>query len=426
MNALRKEDFEVKNLGENRYPTPLKLVEENYRTDDDRVLYDAAILASKMPQVPAEISFLRAGPRKMIHFDSSKINVGIVTCGGLCPGLNDVIRAITTNCLGNYNVRNVYGFRYGYAGLTAGRQNETMSLTMDRVNHIHQIGGSVLGSSRGHQSPEEMVDTLVKFNISILFVIGGDGTMRGVQGLAEECERRKLDIAVVGVPKTVDNDISYVHRTFGLDTAVEEARQAIDVAHVEACGSKNGIGIVKLMGRHSGFIAANATLASGHADICLIPEVPLDLDALFAKIKARLAKHDHMVIVVAEGAGQELLKQQSPEERDASGNIVLREIGLFLRDKIAEYLKKENLEHSIKYVDPSYMIRSKPSNASDASFCLRLGNFAVHAGMSGKTNCLVGYWSNFFTLLPVKLAISKKKTVDLTSALWLSVMEITG
>jgi 6-phosphofructokinase 1 len=419
------QDFLVETLGENLFDSPLGLPEDYYRSENDRVLYHATIQRNEQPNIPTELSFERSGPRRKIHFDSSKINVGIVTCGGLCPGLNDVIRAITRNCLRNYHTRNVYGFRYGYAGLTAKYQSETMSLTLDRVNDIHQIGGSLLGSSRGPQPVDEMVDTLIKFNISVLFVIGGDGTMRGVTELAKEIARRKLDIAVIGVPKTIDNDISFVHRTFGFVTAVEEARNAIDVAHVEASGHKNGIGIVKLMGRHSGFIAAHATLASGHADICLIPEVPIDLDEILKKVKATLEKRQHVVMVVAEGAGQELLKTFYPEEKDKSGNAVLREISVYLRDRISEYFKKENIEYNIRYIDPSYMIRSTPSNADDASFCLRLGNFAVHAAMAGKTNCLVGYWSDFFTLVPVKLAISQKKVVDLKSALWLSVMEET-
>ncbi len=419
------EDFLVESLGENQFSSPLGLPEDFYRTENDRLLYQATVSSLTQKHVSTELSFERSGPRKKIHFDSSKINVGIVTCGGLCPGLNDVIRAITRSCLRNYQARNVYGFRYGYAGLTAKYQSETISLTLEKVNDIHQIGGSLLGSSRGPQSADEMVDTLLKFNISILFVIGGDGTMKGVTELTLEIARRKLTIAVIGVPKTIDNDISFVHRTFGFVTAVEEARKAVDIAHVEASGYKNGIGLVKLMGRHSGFIAAHATLASGHADLCLIPEVALDLEALFTKIKWSLAKQQHVVIVVAEGAGQEILKEFYPPEKDKSGNLILRDICVYLREQIALRFKAENLEHNLRFIDPSYMIRSTPANADDASFCLRLGNFAVHAAMAGKTNCLVGYWSDFFTLVPVKLAVSQKKVVDLKSALWLSVMEET-
>ncbi|MBN1164869.1 MAG: ATP-dependent 6-phosphofructokinase [Candidatus Krumholzibacteriota bacterium] len=424
-NLLEQPDFLVEDLGPNRHPSPLKISGEFYSAADRRVLFNNTVGPGEDIRDRELLSFGAAGPHKQIHFDSSKINVGIVTCGGLCPGINDVVRSVTYSCLDGYGVKTVYGFRFGYAGLTYRFNQEAIRLTSSNIDNIHEQGGSILGSSRGDQSIEDIVDTLVKFNISILFVIGGDGTQRGSMEIAREIKRRKIDIAVVGIPKTIDNDISFIHKTFGFDTAVGEARKAIDAAHIEAKGARNGIGLVKLMGRHSGFIAAHATLASGNVNICLIPEVPLDIDQLYRKIMKRLSKKNHLVIVVAEGAGQNYLCADAEEQYDPSGNVRLKDIGLFLKQKIGDYLNREKIEHTLKYIDPSYMIRSTPANAIDSSFCLRMGNYAVHAGMAGKTNSLIGYWNQNFCLVPIKLALSRRKTVDVHSSLWQSIMEIT-
>jgi len=285
--------------------------------------------------------------------------------------------------------------------------------------------GTILGSSRGNQSIVDMVDTLVKFNISALFVVGGDGTQSGALAIGKEVKRRKLDISVIGIPKTIDNDINFVYTTFGFVTAVEEARKAINAAHIEAKGTFNGIGIVKLMGRHAGFIAAHSTLASGNVNICLIPEEPFDLDAFGERAARRLQRKDHMVIVIAEGVGQDILTKGKDVGKDASGNAKLQDIGPFIKNYVSDHLKKEGIENSIKYIDPSYMIRSTPANAVDSSFCLRLGNYATHAAMAGRTNCIIGYWNQHFTLVPTQLCLKEKKQVDLDSALWRSVVEIT-
>ena len=422
---MEKEDFIVECLGSNNYSSPLQLSDEYYASAHRRVLFNNTISNDENIFDQGMFSFESAAPHKKIHFNSSNINVGIVTCGGLCPGINDVVRSVTYNCIDGYGVKTVYGFKFGYEGLTPRFNQNAITLTSANIDNIHEQGGSILGSSRGRQSIDDIINTLIKFNISILFVIGGDGTQRGSMEIAELIQRRKIDIAIIGIPKTIDNDISFIHKTFGFDTAVEEARKAIDAAHIEAKGARNGIGMVKLMGRHSGFIAAHATLASGNVNICLIPEVPLDLNALFDKIRMRFSRKDHLVIVVAEGIGQDLLYADEDRQYDQSGNVKLKDAGVFLKQKIDNYLSSNNIEHTIKYIDPSYMIRSTAANAIDSSFCLRLGNYAVHAGMAGKSSCLIGYWNQNFCLVPIKLALSCRKTVEVNSSLWQSILEIT-
>lgn len=423
-NNISQNDFTVEDLGENCFDSPLDFSSRLSGDCRQRVLFNNVIKDGEKIDPTTLMSFETPIPFKKIHFDPLRTNVGIVTCGGLCPGLNDVIRSITYSALDEYKVKTVYGFRYGFSGLTTKHCHEALELNSSTIAHIHERGGTILGSSRGSQSIEDMVDTLVKFNISCLFIIGGDGTQHGSMEFAKEIKKRKLDISIMGIPKTIDNDISFVYKTFGFDTAVQEARKAIDNAHIEAKGAKNGIGLVRLMGRHSGFIATHATLASGNVNICLIPEKKIIMDDFLKKIKHRFSVNDHIVIVVAEGAGQNLFKGLE-KKCDKSGNAKLCDIGVYLKDEIGKYLKNEDIEHTIKYIDPSYMIRSTPANATDSSFCLRLGNYAVHAAMAGKTNALIGHWNQNFTLVPIKLALGSRKQVDISGTMWQSIKEIT-
>jgi 6-phosphofructokinase 1 len=273
-----------------------------------------------------------------------------------------------------------------------------------------------------------MVDRLVALGIRILFVIGGDGSMRGALAIAEELRRRALAIAVVGIPKTIDNDLQFMDRSFGYQTAFGEAVRAIDCAHREAKGAPNGIGLVKVMGRHSGFIACSAALASGDANFVLIPEMPFRLEGekgLLAVLRRRLERRAHAVVVVAEGAGQELIEGVG-EERDASGNVKLRDIGVFLAERIREHFAATGFESNLKYIDPSYIIRSVPANPADAVFCTGLGLNAVHAAMCGKTEMMLGMWHQRLVHLPIRQAISARNRVELTGSLWLSVLGATG
>jgi len=382
-------NFTVSTLGECRIPSPMSGV--HCIRERGRVLFhgypeDVAGFLQAGKQPP---SFEMAGPRKRIFYDPSKLKCGIVTCGGLCPGLNDVIRAIVLSLFHHYGVRTVYGFRYGYEGLSSRYGHTPLELTPEIVEDIHQKGGTILGSSRGPQDVAGMADTLERMGVGILFTIGGDGTLRGARDLSEEIGRRNLKIGVIGIPKTIDNDISYLQKSFGFETAVSETRDAIYSAHMEAKGARNGVGLVKFMGRHSGFIAAYATLANSDVNFCLIPEIPFSLDSFLQTLNERLAQKQHAVIVVAEGAGQDLMAESG--KKDASGNILLGDIGIFLRDRIREHFRTVGMEVNLKYIDPSYMIRSIPANPHDSAFCLLLGHNAVHAGMAGRTNMVVGF-----------------------------------
>jgi 6-phosphofructokinase 1 len=417
-------NFTIARLGECRIPSPMSHV--RFTRDDERVLYH-----SRFEEMKAWIdkradppSLEAAGPREKIFFDPSKLACGIVTCGGLCPGLNDVIRAIVLSLHHHYGVRMIYGFPYGYEGLTPKFRHQPIMLTPQVVSQINEMGGTMLGSSRGNQDVSEMVDTLKRLKISILFTIGGDGTQRGALAISEEAIRQGLQLAVIGIPKTIDNDISYVQKTFGFETAVSEAKRATYAAHSEAVGARNGIGLVKLMGRDSGFIAAYSVLVDNQVNFCLIPEVPFTLDGLLVALKQRLEQRGHAVIVVAEGAGQDLFEKTG--ERDASGNIKYGDIGIFLRDRIKEHFKRIGMEISLKYIDPSYTIRSQPANPHDSAFCLLMGHSAVHAGMAGRTGMVVGFWNHQFTHVPISLAVSQRKKIDPEGALWSSVLASTG
>jgi 6-phosphofructokinase 1 len=417
-------NFDVSRLGEGHISSPLQGT--YFVKDDERVLLPSDLNEVKeyLEEGKPVPSFEKAGPRERIYFDPSQLRCGIVTCGGLCPGLNSVIRAITLSLYKNYGVRTVYGFPYGYEGLADRYGHKPVELTPTVVDRIHEQGGTILGSSRGNQDIGEMVDTLERMNIGILFTIGGDGTLRGAGAISEEIERRRLKIAVIGIPKTIDNDISFIQRSFGFATAVSEAGRSITSAHVEALGARNGIGLVKLMGRDSGFIATYAALAYSDVNFCLIPEVPFTLESFLKALKERLEKRRHAVIVVAEGAGQDIMEKTG--ERDASGNIRFQDIGIFLRDRINAYFRRTGTEFSLKYIDPSYTIRSVPAEANDSAFCLLLGQNAVHAGLAGRTDMVVGFWANEFTHVPIPMATLKRKKVDPEGWIWNSVLTSTG
>ncbi len=435
------DDLRIRSLGECRIDSPLMPLLNtrqhsiNYVEESDRILIDNTLSAlnARLSQVGTEgvrepIAGLEpAGARKKIYFDPSKTRAGIVTCGGLCPGLNDVIRAIALELSRTYGVPRVYGFCNGYQGFIPRFARPVLDLTPEAVSDINEHGGTILGSSRGEQDPAEIVDCLDRMGINLLFVIGGDGTIRGAMRIVQEISSRNLKIAVVGIPKTIDNDIHFVDQSFGFQTAFSEAAKAIRAAHVEACGAPGGVGLVKLMGRHSGFIACYASLAMSDTNFVLIPEVPFCLEGangLLATLERRMQRRGHAVIVVAEGAGQELMQRSG--ETDASGNQRLSDIGMFLKEKITQHFSERAIELNLKYIDPSYVIRSVPANSHDSVYCSRLAHNAVHAAMCGRTEMVVSRWHTRFVHVPMALAIRERNSVDPNGDLWMTVLEATG
>lgn len=424
-------DTSIKSLGPCEIVSPLRHiggVEVNFRTDEDRVLFDHTLdLEDGHTHIGTPLAFEAAGPRENLFFNPARTTAAIVTCGGLCPGLNDIIRGLVTQLHYRYSVTKVYGFRYGYEGLIARYGHTPMLLRPESVAQIHNFGGTILGASRGPQKIEEMVDLLEEMKVDLFFVVGGDGTLRGAADISAECERRGLKKAVVGIPKTIDNDIMYLDKSFGFETAFSAAVTAVKCAYIEAIGSVNGIGLIKLMGRDSGFIACYAALAGGNVDFVLIPEVDFELDGergFLEALRYRLAKKKSAVVIVAEGAGQNLM--QGEGSTDASGNKKFGDIGLFLKDRINTFFKERRMEANLKYIDPSYIIRSVPANAQDNFYCSQLAQHAVHAALAGKTEVLVGRWHGAFVHLPIRLATQGRRKVDPQSELWHSVLENTG
>ncbi len=401
----------------------------SYVDDDQYIIYDISVSRSSSTRDNRLHNLIeKAGPRENIYFDPSKVHAGIITCGGLCPGLNDVIRAIVMTLWYRYGAKRISGFMYGYRGLLSKFNLPVMELNPEIVSKIHNLGGTIIGASRGYgDCVEEIVDSLERMNINMLFTIGGDGTQKGALDISEEAKKRGLKISIVGIPKTIDNDLSFVEKSFGFETAVSRAVDAVSCAHVEAHDGVNGIGIVKVMGRESGFIAANTAMAINDVNYVLIPEVRFDLEGengLFTNLERRLKQRNHAVVLVAEGAGQEYMKDS--RAIDASGNVQLNDIGILLKERIGEYFKMREIDINLKYIDPSYMIRSAPANSNDSIYCTKLGAYAVHAAMAGKTGIIVSLIHSHFVHVPIRLAVSGRKRIDPHQELWRDVIKATG
>jgi 6-phosphofructokinase 1 len=432
---INQDQLEVKTLG------PCKITSPSFREthesgqnfhfveDSERVLFDVIYHKGIKGLGENPLNMERAGPRNKIYFDPSKTTAAIVTCGGLCPGINVVIRSIVLALNYRYGVKNILGIQYGYQGFIPKYEHPFIDLNPNLVATINQFGGTILGSSRGHQSVEEIVDCLERNNIKILFAIGGDGTLKGAYAIHEEIEKRGLKISVAGIPKTIDNDINYIEKSFGFETSVTIASPIIRDAHNEAKGAYNGIAIIKLMGRDSGFIAANAVMAMPEVNVVLVPEADFDLEGdkgLLQFIEKRLRERHHCVIVVAEGAGQNHFDKTTNATIDASGNVLNQDIGLFLKSKIKEYLVEKNITPTIKYIDPSYIIRSAPANPVDSIFCNQLALAVVHGTMAGKTGFVVGQRSETIVYLPIPLVTAERKKINVKGDLWHNVLESTG
>ena len=425
--------FQIDFLGNNKIKNPILQGSSNFTIEDsERILipeFTYQKIKKKLQEKITEQEFVansleKAGPREKIFFDPKKVKVAIVTCGGLCPGLNVVIRSIVNLMSYGYKVKKIYGVEYGYHGLSNGKK--LRELNKKEVLNIHKHGGTILGTSRGTPPTKEIVKNLIRHKIDILFTIGGDGTMRGASKISDEIKKQKLKVSIVGIPKTIDNDIYFVEESFGFQTAVEEALNAISSAHEEARSHFNGIGLVKLMGREAGFIAAEASMASGNVDICLVPEVDFKLNGknrLLEKITTILKKKDYLLIVVSEGAGQNLLEKTG--KLDPSGNLIFGDIGIFLKQEISNYLSKKKVLFSLKYIDPSYIIRSKKANSYDQILCSRMAHNAVHAAMAGKTSLLIGNVKNSIVHIPISLLKDKKKKIKINSHFWSELTQST-
>ncbi|MGC4050796.1 MAG: ATP-dependent 6-phosphofructokinase [Paludibaculum sp.] len=422
----------VERLGETLHPSPLKLHEADPEHPNvfvrDSEFIPLHITVDLENEREGNHLFEKAGPRDSIYFDPAQTRAAIVTCGGLCPGLNNVIRSLVLSLRCHYGVQRVLGIRYGYHGLNPAHGYPPMELDVDDVSDIHEIGGTIIGTSRGPEDPAAMLEYLRNLGVQMLFTIGGDGTQRGALKLHAEARRQGYPLAVVGVPKTVDNDIQYVTRTFGYGTAVDRARAMIDIAHTEARAVLNGVGLVRLMGRDSGFIAAGASLASGEVNYCLIPEQEFALEGergLLAVLEKRLARKRHAVIVVAEGAGQNILAKDS-HDVDASGNVKFADIGVYLRDRITAHFKAKGETINVRYIDPSYAIRGLAANTDDAVLCDMLARNAAHAAMAGRSGLIIGYVHNRMVHVPMEMATNGRKKVGLEGALWKGVLAVTG
>ncbi|MBO6176959.1 MAG: ATP-dependent 6-phosphofructokinase [Treponema sp.] len=429
-----KYDFTVESLGECKVKSPIEL-SQNYGDFRANYVRDTSFIRNRVnvfnkddeEKDPKSTYLEKAGPREYIYFNPAHVTAGICTCGGLCPGLNDVMRAVV-RCLWNrYGVRRIKGIKFGYQGFFAENGYDVVDLNPRVVDDIHKIGGTYLGTSRGGgDRVVDIVDSIERLGINMMFIIGGDGTQRGSLDIANEIERRGLKIAVVGIPKTVDNDLQFIDRSFGFETAVQKATQAVNSIHMEAQSQIGGIGLVKLMGRESGFIATATALASHETNFCLIPEVPFELDGpngFLHHLEERLEKRGHAVIVVAEGAGQELLA--ATNATDASGNKKLADIGVYLRDKINEYFAKKNIQINLKYIDPGYEVRASVTTANDSIYCERLGNNAVHAAMAGKTKIVIGLVHDKYVHIPISMATLQRNVVDPESSLWRDCLDAT-
>lgn len=426
---MSPDDFKITRLGEAVLPSPLK--NHVFVPDDAMVCYetDPRAIARYVSSGQAVPAFEKAGAREKIFHDPAWSKAAILTAGGLCPGLNEVIKFLTLTLINRYGIPVVYGIRYGYKGLNPIHRLSPVQLTPEMVDDIHETGGTILGSSRGREDTGIIVDTLTRMNINMLFCIGGDGTSRGAHDIAMEILRRKLAISVIAIPKTIDNDISYIDKSFGFASAVLAAGPVVTCAHTEAKGAFNGVGLIKVMGRDSGFIAAYTTLANPFVNYCLIPERPFKLegegdDALLPHLVRRLNAKHHAVILVAEGAGQDLFGQES-DRRDASGNKLHNDIGLLLKERITEYCARNKVPLTLKYFDPGYTIRSVKAEGEDSVFCALLANGAAHAALSGRTDMMIGNWNGEFTHVPIALATSARKKLDLGSQLWSTVRDMT-
>lgn len=426
-------------LSENRYFLP----SQGFFVSDSDVLlqhtvFDLSSASNRTPQ-QQQHAYLRAGPRMEIYFNPCGppdcVRAAIVTCGGLCPGLNTVIRELVVGLWELYGVRQIYGVKAGYRGFysTTTATGPMIQLNPKLVHDWHKRGGTALETSRGGFDLHKIVDAIQDHGFNQVYIIGGDGTMRGAVKIFDEICSRKLQVAVVGIPKTVDNDVGIIDRSFGFQTAVEMAQEAVHAAHVEAESAVNGIGLVKLMGRSTGHIAVHSTLSSRDVDCCLIPENNFYLEGkggLFEFLEDKLKQNGHAVVVVAEGAGQDIIPitDAQKEERDESGNPVFLDVGVWLKSELKKWWERDHPGElfTVKYVDPTYMIRAVPANATDNLYCTLLAHSAIHGVMAGYTGFVAGPINGIYAYIPLKEVAEAKNPVNIKDHKWAWVRSVNN
>ncbi|KAG8049861.1 hypothetical protein GUJ93_ZPchr0009g259 [Zizania palustris] len=374
------------------------------------VLFDASSGRGQRRQRQQLAAYHRAGPRREVAFDPVRVRAAIVTCGGLCPGMNTVVRELVVGLSELYGVRGggVFGVRNGYGGFYS--EEEPVPLEPETVEQWHKAGGTVLGTSRGGFDLGRIVGAIERRGFNQVYAIGGDGTMRGAVKIFEEVRRRRLPVAITGIPKTVDNDVGIIDRSFGFHTAVEEAQQAIAAGHVEAESAVNGVGLVKLMGRSTGHIALHATLSSRDVDCCLIPEENFYLHGaggLFEFLYHRIKKNGHAVVVVAEGAGQGLIptNTDAPRRDDESGNPAFLDVGAWLKAELKAWWEEEH---------------------ADNLYCTLLAHSAIHGVMAGYTGFVSGPINGNYAYIPMAEVAEGKNPVDTKDHKWAWVRSITN
>lgn len=330
------------------------------------------------------------------------MRVGVLTGGGDCPGLNAVIRAVVRKGVNEHGFEFV-GFRDGWRGPLEG---VTVPLGIEQCRGILPRGGTILGSSRTNpfaveDGVERIRENLAAAGVDALVAIGGEDTLGVATRLAE------LGVAVVGVPKTIDNDLSGTDFTFGFDTAVNIATEAIDRLHTTA-ESHHRVLVVEVMGRHAGWIALHSGIAGG-ASAVLIPEVPFDIDAVCAHVETRFRSEYAPIIVVSEGAvpadGSEMTL--SSGEKDAFGHVRLGGIGDRLAHEIEQRTGKE-----ARAVVLGHIQRGGTPSAFDRWLATRFGLQAIDAVADGEFGVMVALRGTKIVRVPLQEGTAELKVVS--------------
>ena len=416
-----------------------------YRTPEARktVTADMDVIAQFQARAQPVPAFLEAGPRRMLFHEPQSVRAVVVTSGGLAPGLNCVVHGIVTRHWNTYGVNaarrgGIFGIYDGFVGLYNKPLDKTpASLRPEITEPWLDRGGSMLGARRFHEQElgelaDQITANLALNDINILYVIGGDGSLKVAHEIAQRAKAR--NISVVGIPKTMDNDVLWVWQSFGFNTAVQKAAEVVNTMHAEAESTRR-VGLIELFGAESGFVAANATLASGHVDLVLVPEIflalcPQQCEALLDRFieylsqTVRSKERAHAIVVLAEGVG-ELFKQRQVKlgGQPVSGKNFAGELRDFLQGGLKDPLGRVV---DVFVNQPRHNIRAVPANAYDQIYCARLGALAVDNALAGYTDVMVSQWLTEYVLVPLELVALGKKSIPPGGMFWKQVVSSTG